>query len=45
MVPGTAGALLTFDDFIKGIEDFGARIQPLMKGRQHIRPTTERQWH
>jgi pyrimidine oxygenase len=28
--------LLTFDDFIKGTEDFGARIQPLMKTRQDI---------
>ncbi len=35
-VPGTAGALLTFDDFEKGIEDFGTRIQPLMKSRRHI---------
>ena len=35
-VPGTGGLLLTFDDFLKGIEDFGARIQPLMKSRQHV---------
>jgi pyrimidine oxygenase len=40
-VPATAGVLLTFDDFIKGIEDFGTRIQPLMKGRQHVHPTTD----
>jgi pyrimidine oxygenase len=33
-VPGCEGVLLTFDDFIKGTEDFGARIQPLMKSRQ-----------
>ncbi len=33
-VPGTAGVLLTFDDFVKGVEDFGERIQPLMKSRQ-----------
>jgi pyrimidine oxygenase len=33
--------LLTFDDFVKGIEDFGARIQPLMKSRQHIIDTVE----
>lgn len=35
-VPGTGGVLLTFDDFVKGVEDFGTRIQPLMKCRQHI---------
>lgn len=32
-VPGTAGVLLTFDDFVQGVEDFGTRIQPLMKSR------------
>jgi len=37
-VPGTAGALLTFDDFVRGIEDFGTRIQPLMQSRKHIQP-------
>ena len=37
-VPGTAGALVTFDDFVQGIEDFGTRIQPLMACRQHVRP-------
>jgi pyrimidine oxygenase len=25
--------LLTFDDFIEGVETFGTRIQPLMKSR------------
>jgi pyrimidine oxygenase len=35
-VPGCEGVLLTFDDFIKGTEDFGSRIQPLMKSRQHL---------
>jgi pyrimidine oxygenase len=35
-VDGCEGVLLTFDDFIKGTEDFGARIQPLMKTRQDI---------
>ncbi len=35
-VPGAEGVLLTFDDFIKGVEDFGARIQPLMTSRQHV---------
>ncbi len=32
-VPGTKGVLLTFDDFLIGIEQFGHRIQPLMKSR------------
>jgi len=35
-VPGTSGVLLTFDDFKKGIDDFGKKIQPLMKCRKHI---------
>ncbi|WP_374943031.1 pyrimidine utilization protein A [Sphingomonas sp.] len=36
-VPNTGGVLLTFDDFIEGVEAFGTRIQPLMKCRQGIR--------
>ncbi len=40
-VEGTEGVLLTFDDFIGGIEAFGTRIQPLMKTRAHITQTTE----
>jgi pyrimidine oxygenase len=32
-IPGTKGMLLTFDDFIIGMEQFGHRIQPLMKTR------------
>ncbi len=39
-VPGTGGVLLTFDDFIQGIENFGTRIQPLMKSRAHV-PSAE----
>ncbi|HQT80220.1 MAG TPA: pyrimidine utilization protein A [Rhodopila sp.] len=35
-VEGCEGVLLTFDDFLKGTEDFGTRIQPLMKSRQHV---------
>jgi pyrimidine oxygenase len=35
-VPGTTGAMLVFDDFIEGIENFGRRIQPLMKSRAPI---------
>jgi pyrimidine oxygenase len=33
-VANTGGVLLTFDDFIQGVEDFGARIQPLMRSRR-----------
>jgi len=33
-IPGLAGTMLTFDDFLIGIEQFGTRIQPLMKSRQ-----------
>lgn len=35
-VPGTKGMMLTFDDFLLGLENFGKRIQPLMKSRAHI---------
>jgi pyrimidine oxygenase len=35
-VEGTAGVLLTFDDFVAGVEIFGKFIQPLMKTRQHV---------
>jgi pyrimidine oxygenase len=27
------GVMLTFDDFVKGVEDFGEKIQSLMKSR------------
>ncbi len=30
---GTKGIMLVFDDFLEGIENFGTRIQPLMKAR------------
>ena len=33
-VPGTKGIMLTFDDFLIGMEQFGQRIQPLMKSRR-----------
>jgi pyrimidine oxygenase len=36
-VPGTAGIMLTFDDFVIGMEQFGHRIQPLMASRAHLR--------
>lgn len=35
-VSGTEGVLLTFDDFVTGIEHFGRDIQPLMRCRAHI---------
>lgn len=35
-VPNTGGVLLTFDDFVVGVETFGTHIQPLMKSRAHI---------
>ena len=34
-VPGLAGVLLTFDEFVSGTEMFGKRIQPLMKSRRN----------
>jgi len=33
-VPATKGIMLVFDDFLIGMEQFGQRIQPLMKSRQ-----------
>jgi len=35
-IKGTEGILLTFDDFVQGVEDFGQKIQPLMQCRQHV---------
>lgn len=35
-IPGLKGVMLTFDDFVEGIEKFGTRIQPLMKSRSHV---------
>ena len=32
--PGLAGIMLTFDDFVIGMEQFGEHIQPLMKSRK-----------
>ena len=40
-VPGTGGAMLTFDDFLEGIEKFGRFIQPLMKSRMHVTAALE----
>jgi pyrimidine oxygenase len=33
-VEGIAGVMLTFDDFILGLEAFGEHIQPLMASRK-----------
>ncbi|MDO9222561.1 MAG: pyrimidine utilization protein A, partial [Caulobacter sp.] len=35
-VPDTAGVLLTFDDFVQGVENFGTKIQPLMACRAGV---------
>ncbi|PRY17474.1 pyrimidine utilization protein A [Kineococcus rhizosphaerae] len=35
-VPGLAGVMLTFDDFVAGVDAFGERIQPLMTSRAHV---------
>jgi pyrimidine oxygenase len=35
-VPGVQGAMLTFDDFVIGMEQFGTRIQPLMQSRSSL---------
>ncbi len=35
-VPGVQGAMLTFDDFVVGMENFGTRIQPLMQSRRDV---------
>jgi pyrimidine oxygenase len=35
-IPGLAGVMLTFDDFLIGMEQFGTRIQPLMRSRRHV---------
>jgi len=36
-MPGVKGIMLTFDDFLKGMDDFGTRIQPQMRCRGHVR--------
>jgi pyrimidine oxygenase len=28
--------MLTFDDFVEGMDKFGERIQPLMTSRRHV---------
>ena len=33
-LPGTKGIMLTFDDFLGGLDKFGEKVQPLMKSRE-----------
>jgi pyrimidine oxygenase len=40
-IPGLGGVMLTFDEFISGVENFGTRIQPLMKSRHHVTSVRE----
>ncbi len=35
-VPGVEGVMMTFDDFVIGMEQFGTRIQPLMRCRETL---------
>jgi pyrimidine oxygenase len=35
-VPGVRGVMLTFDDFVIGMEQFGTRIQPLLRCRSDM---------
>jgi pyrimidine oxygenase len=35
-MPGVKGIMLTFDDFLAGMDDYGRRIQPLMRCRKHV---------
>ena len=36
-VPGVRGVMLTFDDFVIGMEQFGTRIMPLMRCRDTLK--------
>ena len=40
-VPGVRGVMLTFDDFVIGMEQFGTRIQPLMRCRNELQAAAE----
>ena len=40
-VEGTKGIMLTFDDFLIGLDQFGERIQPLMASRNSIQIAAE----
>jgi pyrimidine oxygenase len=36
-IPGLRGVMVTFDDYLIGMEQFGTRIQPLMQCRSHVK--------
>ncbi|WP_337269514.1 pyrimidine utilization protein A [Oryzifoliimicrobium ureilyticus] len=40
-VEGTKGIMLTFDDFLVGLDQFGQRIQPLMASRNRVQIAAE----
>ncbi|WP_298501095.1 pyrimidine utilization protein A [uncultured Maritimibacter sp.] len=40
-VPGVKGIMMTFDDFLVGMDDFGTRIQPLMNSRKTVKIAAE----
>ncbi|MER5171359.1 MULTISPECIES: pyrimidine utilization protein A [Thioclava] len=40
-VPGVKGLMLTFDDFLEGLDMFGQKIQPLMECRQDVLEAAE----
>jgi pyrimidine oxygenase len=35
-MPGVKGIMLTFDDFLAGMDAYGTRIQPRMRCREHV---------
>jgi pyrimidine oxygenase len=35
-VPGVRGVMLTFDDFVIGMEQFGTRVMPLMRSCSNV---------
>jgi pyrimidine oxygenase len=35
-VPGTAGVMMIFDDWMRSMDNFGRHVQPLMKSRAHL---------
>lgn len=35
-IDGTKGIMLTFDEFLTGIDEFAQKVQPLMKCRRHV---------
>jgi pyrimidine oxygenase len=35
-MPGMKGIMLTFDDFLAGMDNYGTRIQPLMRCRKVV---------